>query len=508
MGLRTPEQYLNGLRDNREVYYQGKRVKVVTEHGDLGAAARHASIDFRLTEDPKYRDLAVHRDGNETYSAYYRIPRNSSDLLNRTKLIEAGTAEGATLVILIKEIGTDAIFALTRVLTVAKHTEGLERLKAFHKHCRDKDLALAVAQTDVKGDRSKRPSEQVDPDLYLRVVEERADGIVVRGAKIHTSCTPYVDEVIVLPSRSMGQEDEAWSVAFAVPAATPGVKMYASDFLSGSDEFMRPISAKHKMIETLTVFDDVFVPWDRVFFHKRPDLAGNTALKFVEYHRFTAVSYKLPLLDTMVGAGIAIAKANGIDKAGHVRDKLVWLAGYAETVRGLAELAAMRCQVEEGIAYPHVFTTNMAKWTFAREFHKAVEIVQDLAGGILVTGPSGADWESPEVRPVLEKYLRGAVPTDQRMPLLNMISDLTSGLYGGYQAVLAVHAEGSIEAEKMAMLRAYDPKRALGLALGIAGVKSVGDGAGKESKKAGSNGEAPATDSQRKVPVASTRSAQ
>ena len=112
------------------------------------------------------------------------------------------------------------------------------------------------------------------------------------GAKVHTSCTPYVDEVIVLPSRSMGQDDEPWSVAFAVPAATPGLRMYASDFLHGGDPFTRPISTSHKMIETLTVFDDVFVPWERVFFHNRPDLAGSAALTFVEYHRYTAVSYE------------------------------------------------------------------------------------------------------------------------------------------------------------------------------------------------------------------------
>jgi 4-hydroxybutyryl-CoA dehydratase/vinylacetyl-CoA-Delta-isomerase len=282
--------------------------------------------------------------------------------------------------------------------------------------------------------------------------------------------------VIVLPSRSMGSGDEAWSVAFAVPADTRGLRMYTSDFLHGSDSFTRPISTEHKMVETLTVFDDVFVPWERVFFHDRADLAGSVALKFVEYHRFTAVSYKLPLVDALVGAGFAIAKANGIERAGHVRDKLTWLAGYAENVRALTELAAVRCQVDDGLAYPDVFTTNMAKWAFARDFHKAIETVQDLAGGILVTGPCGADWESPEVRPVLEKYFRGAWPSDQRLAMLNLIGDLTTRLYGGYQAVLAVHAEGSIEAEKLAMLRAYDSRRAVGLVMRLAGIDPPANG--------------------------------
>jgi 4-hydroxybutyryl-CoA dehydratase/vinylacetyl-CoA-Delta-isomerase len=475
MALRTPEQFLNGLRDGREVYYRGERVKDVTLHPELRVAASHASIDFAITEDPKYRGLAVCEEDGQEYSAYYRVPKTAQDLLDRTELIALGTELGATLVILIKEIGTDAIFALKRVLSRKKELHAQGRLESFLRHCRDKDLALAVAQTDVKGDRSKRPTEQSDPDLYLRVVEEREDGIVVRGAKAHTSATPCVDEVIVLPSRSMTKGDEPWSVAFAVPVATPGLRMYTSDFLHGADDaFSYPISTKHKMVETLTVFDNVFVPKERVFFQGRPDLAEAAALTFVEFHRFTAVSYKLPLLDAMVGLGLAIAQANGIEKAGHVRDKLTWLCGYAETVRALTQLAAVRCKVEGEVAYPDVFTTNLAKWTFARDFHRAVEMLQDLAGGLLVTGPGAADWESPQIRPVLEKYFRGAWPAERRLPLLNVISEITARPYGGYQAVLAVHAEGSVEAEKMAMLRAYDPRRVLNLALQLAGLeKSV-----------------------------------
>src|SRR5580658_8423705 len=275
MALRTAAEFLAGLRDAREVYYRGERVPSVVDHPELGVAARHAAIDYEMAENPKYRELAVHREGLDEYSAYYRVPRTSQDLLSRSKLIEAGTAEGATLVLLIKEIGTDALFALKRILGRNGDADAIQRVEALYRHCRNNDLAMAVAQTDAKGDRSRRPSEQSDPDMYVRVVEKRVGGIVVSGAKIHTSCTPYVDEVIVLPSRSMGPGDEAWSMAFAVPTGAKGLRLYASDFLHGTeDEFTRPISTKHKMIETLTVFDDVFVPWERVFFAKRPDLAG------------------------------------------------------------------------------------------------------------------------------------------------------------------------------------------------------------------------------------------
>jgi aromatic ring hydroxylase len=133
----------------------------------------------------------------------------------------------------------------------------------------------------------------------------------------------------------------------------------------------------------------------------------------------------------------------------------------------------VRCGIENGVAFPDVFTTNLAKWTFARDFHRAIEVVQDLAGGLLVTGPAAADWESPQIRPVLEKYFRGVWPSDRRLPLLNVISEITTRAYGGYQAVLAIHAEGSVEAEKMAMLRAYDPQRVLKLAFQLAGLEAA-----------------------------------
>ena len=335
---------------------------------------------------------------------------------------------------LVKEIGTDALFALHRT---THGTDAYERVDACYRAFRDRDLALAVAQTDVKGDRSQGPSGQADPDLYVRIVDRRPDGIVVRGAKAHTSCTPNVDEVIVIPTRTLAENEEDWAVAFAVPVATPGLKLFCSDFLHADpDPWTRPVSSRHKMIETLTVFDDVFVPSERVFLDGDTKRAGQLALQFVEHHRFTAVSYKLPLLDALVGLALALAEANGIARASHVRDKLVSLVGYAETVRGLTHLAAERCRIDEptGIAYPDPLTTNIAKWTFARDYGKAVEHVIDIAGGLLATGPAGADWRSDEIRPYLEKYLAGAKPADERLALMNLASDLLAREYAGYQS--------------------------------------------------------------------------
>ena len=190
-------------------------------------ATNHASIDYRMAEDPANRDLAVVGEDGREFSRFYKIPRDADDLLKRSQLIEAGTTEGDTLVVLIKEIGTDAIFALLAV-TAEMGGPYADRVRAFYEHCRDNDLAVAVAQTDVKGDRRKRPSEQADPDLYLRVVERRDDGVVVRGAKVHTSASTQAHEIIVLPTRAMGEGEEDWSIAFALPVNTPGLRLLAS----------------------------------------------------------------------------------------------------------------------------------------------------------------------------------------------------------------------------------------------------------------------------------------
>jgi aromatic ring hydroxylase len=189
------------------------------------------------------------------------------------------------------------------------------------------------------------------------------------------------------------------------------------------------------MLESLTVFDDVFVPTERVFCCRR-------------------------------------AEMNGIARAGHVRDKLARLVSYAESVRGLTELAARRFRVgAHEIAYPDPMTTNIAKYTFATGYHEALEIVQDLAGGLLVTAPGAADWQSEAVRPVLEKYLGAAAPAAERLAMLHLISDLTTRDFGGYHSVLAVHAEGSIEAEKLQLLRAYDARPAVAYARQLAGLE-------------------------------------
>lgn len=470
MGLRTADEYRASLRDGRTLWFRGKRIDDINTEPDLRVAVDNACIDFDMTHDDAHRDLAVARDDavDGEHHALYSLPRSADDLVRRSRLIEIGSLLCGTI-LSVKDVGSDAVLGLLTTLTGV----GLERAQAFHRKCAKDDLLVAVAQTDVKGDRSKAPHQQSDPDMYLHIVDETADGIIVRGAKAHTSFGPNCDEVLVLPTRAMRAEDADWAVSFAVPANTPGLSLYISPYTAGEQHpWERPISARHKMLETLTVFENVFVPWDRVFLCREPQVSGPLALAFVDFHRFTAVSYKLPLLDALVGAAAEIARMNGVASAGHIRDKLTHLVIYAETVRSLTESAARRGRVDDrGICHPDSMTTNLAKYTFATGYHDAIRIVQECAGGLLVTGPGGEDWDAPEIRPVLEKYLGAAAPASERLAMINMIADLTVADFGGYQSVLAVHAEGSIEAEKMQILREYGAARAVGRARWLAGLE-------------------------------------
>jgi 4-hydroxybutyryl-CoA dehydratase / vinylacetyl-CoA-Delta-isomerase len=462
MALRTAQAYKDSLRDGRTVFFRGQKIMDVTAHPVIGIAVEHAALEYTMPQEPRWRDLAVVEDGGEVYNRCYKIPLNGTDLLKRSEFIAATTREGSTYPVLIKEIGTEALFALMMIASMIEargNSQYRERVDRYYRYCRDNDLALAVAQTDVKGDRSRGPGAQEHPDYYVRIVQERDGGIVVRGAKVHTSLVTNANELIVLPTRLMKPGDEAYAVSFALPVDTPGLKLIASPHGSEpKNPLEHPISARRKMMETLTVFDDVFIPNDRIFLKGEIEYAGLLAINFVRFHRFTAVSYKLPLLELLAGAGYAVAEANGIISAGHVREKLTQLAAYHSIALGLLQRAAACCTIEHGMALPNTLLVNVAKYHFAHNYHQAVQLLQDLAGGLLVTYPAAEDLAGEATGEYVRKYFAGrkGVDADQRLRLMYLIGDMTASDYGGYQEVLAVHAEGGFEAEKLQTYREYD----------------------------------------------------
>jgi aromatic ring hydroxylase len=216
------------------------------------------------------------------------------------------------------------------------------------------------------------------------------------------------------------------------------------------------------MVDTVTVFDDVFVPWERVFLCGEWQYAGALANTFVEFHRFTAASYKLPMCELFIGAAQLIAEYNGVANVTHVRDKLMELIAWTETTRGLLVAASMEHKVvPPGIAVPNTTLTNIAKHHFARNYHLMVQNLQDIAGGLLVTAPFRKDWENEATRNYLDHYLGGVegVSGVQRTRAMKLIRDIAASGFGGYQEILSIHAEGSLAAQRITILRDYDVKR-------------------------------------------------
>jgi 4-hydroxybutyryl-CoA dehydratase/vinylacetyl-CoA-Delta-isomerase len=478
--LQTEADYYASLRDGRRVFYRGKLVDDVTRHPVLRTAIQHGALDFRMAHDPASRNMTV-IEGGDPYSRYYHIPTSVEDLKKRRDLIVEATRLGGTVVPLIHEIGSDALFGLmeaTWALDQAQGTRYYPRVHTFWEEARKADWALAVAQTDVKGDRGLRPADQPNPDAYVRIVKRSDEGIWVSGTKAHTSVAINAQWLIVLPTREMRPEDSNYAVSFAVPLNVRGLTLVASPYLESSlSAHEHPLSAQHKMVETLTHFDHVFVPWERVFLAGEHQAAGAFAKAFVEFHRFTAVSYKLPLLDVLLGVASLLAEYNGVSHASHVKAALSDIVLYQWTVRSILDNAADRGErVAPGIFRPSVALVNLAKYHFATGLQQAMHLVQGIAGGLLVTAPAAEDWTHPELSPWLSTALAGhEVDGLDRMRLFYLASDLVASELAAYHQVLAVHAEGSIEAERMTVTRAYDWSYAQAEARRLAGLKSSGD---------------------------------
>lgn len=461
MGLRSVGEYLAGLRDGRRVFVTGRKVADVTEDPMLRITVDHSAEVFALAARPELRGLFVFTDPDlgEATSAYFRIPRSAAELRARGDLIEENTRLQRSTFNITKAVGTDVLLALLVVAAEVDRELGtayLERVRRYRNDCAGRDVTMALAQTDVKGDRGRRPSAQADPDLYVRVVRRTAEGMVVRGAKAHTTAAPVADELIVIPTRALEEADRDYAVAFATPLNAPGLTMICRPITApDASTFDHPISRRNIEIESLTVFDDVFVPWERVFLCGEWQFAGRLATMFATFHRYTAVSYKPPLGELLAGAAALAAEYHGVERGATVRGKVARLAMYPALIRAARLAAASECRFESGIAVPHAGYTNAGKFYFASQFHDAVALVQDLAGGLVVTAPTKADLDHPETGALIEKYLAGVkgVAGRQRLALMHLIRDLTASDFGGYNLVVTLHGEGSMEAQLLAAYR-------------------------------------------------------
>ena len=477
MGIRTRKQYLESLKDGRVVYVHGERVKDVTTHPIMKLTARGCAMEFALAEDPRFRDLFVEKtkDG-EPVSFVFLPPKNTADLLRRRKILQTLVRTTLGRFVSAKLVGNDVMSALTLVSRrVDKElgTQYSQRVEAFRNHLMKNDLTVAGAVTDVKGDRSLRPSKQVThKDYYVRIVDEKKDGIVVRGAKIHIGKGPVSNEIFVCPTRAMMEEDRDYAVSFAVPANTPGVVQIAR----GPDVFEKgyihdhPFNMIYFGAQSMVIFNDVFVPMERVFLKGEWEFSGQIAHMFSNFHRLTSDAYKYPEVEILVGLGALLAEYNGLEKSKATRDKLAWLIHYAEATEGLGLIACHQCVVDPdfGLAYPNPMYSNIAKFFHAENYAKAIQYVEDIGGGILATTPSFRDFENPETRAMVEKYLGGkhGVPTEHRLRAILAARDFCNC----FNTTAAIHAEGSLAAQYLAIQALGDVDRYKAAAKRMAGI--------------------------------------
>jgi aromatic ring hydroxylase len=480
MGLMSSQDYVNSLKDGREIYYRGTKVYDVTQHEVLRSAVNHASLIYKLQENEKTRDLFVYKDDNFGYSSkFYKIPRNGNDLMERFNLIYETSKMGRGSFDVIKGIGSDAIFALmiiTKKIDSYLKTRYYENIMKFYEYVIKNDLGLAVAQTDVKGDRDLRPFEQEDKDLYLRIVDKNKDGIIVRGAKSHITQAPVANEIIVLPTRNMSEKDKDYAVSFSIPSNTKGLKMISKPLKAVETSLNDPwfVLGKENMeTQSLIIFDDVFVPWERVFLAGEYQFAGPLAVMFPTFHRFTAISYRAVIGDLLIGLGKLLAELNGIDDKSHIRRDIVDMIKYKEILRESALAASLYAEIDEDtkIAVPNRVFTNIGKLISNETYLNVVKDLVEIAGGLADTLPSTQDFYNEEEARYLKKYLVGKKGTDPltRSKILSLTRELLSSL-GAFFTTIMIHAEGSIEASVIELYRSYNYDESKKLAYYASGI--------------------------------------
>jgi len=471
--IRTPEQYIESLRDGRVIYYDGERVPDITKHPKFQGSINSRALSYVLYNHPQFKDLLTIEEDGERYLFLWKQPKTSEDLVRRRDLYITCMRWGAAM----SGMGPDALAASG--VTAARCDKELgthytEAIEDYRKHLRDDDPAITGAITDVKGNRGIRPSDQVQhKDFYVRVVDRQKDGIVVRGAKIHISATPTANELIVSPCRSHREEDKDYAVVFATPVNAKGITLLTSPgyFAETGEEaeWNWPASGRNGGVsECMIVFDDVFVPWNRVFMCGEWQYTRNQAWMFGVFHRLFGTCHKVISTEQAAGVAALMAEYNGIDRYPHIQEKLAWLAMHANLIDLTAKAGCEHPDFFEdiGLAAPNLMYTNISKYIFANSQHEMSKLVSDITGGIASTVFTYKDWMNSEERPYIEKYLAGkdGIPTEHRLKAIRLAKDLTGhGHDGAY-----IHTEGSLAAQKMAMYAAADWERYKAIAKRVA----------------------------------------
>jgi 4-hydroxybutyryl-CoA dehydratase/vinylacetyl-CoA-Delta-isomerase len=454
--MMTGDEYRASLRDGRETFFEGEQIDDLPGHPILGQTVDSAAKGYDRFYDP----------APDAVGAFMAIPDSAAQLREQVELHET--------VDLLTHVTYASIMTL---LTAADRIEAAlpenaERIRAYVREVQRKDLRITQCITDAKGDRGRRPGNQDDPDAYVRVVERRPDGIVIRGAKLHISAASMGHELMTIPTKSMRPGEDDYSVACMVPVNAPGVRIVNTTYAPRHEDTRDfPISGHQHTPEGFVIFDDVFVANERVFLDGNPEFAGTFAHSLGLWERLGGLAAMVSSYDRLVGFAQLISEANGLERVGHIKDKISEMMINATLIRATLEAAIENCSVTaDGVAFPDELYTNVGKYHGAANYSLMVRHLHDIAGGSVLTAPGIADLENEKTGHLLRKYMgtMQSVDGNYRTRLFHAIRDMTADSLGGWYAVTNLQAGGGLYAQRVVSRMHYDMDRAKTMALQFA----------------------------------------
>lgn len=474
------KEYIESLKEYKPmIYFMGKKIGSVVDEPMFKPHINAAAITYELAHDPRYEDVMTatsHLTG-ERINRFTHIHQSVDDLVRKVRMMRLlGQKTGTCFQRCVGFDALNAVYITTYDMDKKYGTDYHSRFVEYLEYVQKNDLMCAGAMTDVKGDRSLRPHQQKDPDLYVHIVEKREDGIVVRGAKTHITGAMNSHEVVVMPTRAMGPEDKDYAVSFAVPIDAEGlvnVFVRQTNDTRKLDGDIDCGNAKYGLVggEMLMVFNDVFVPWERVFMCGEYDFTAELVETFATFHRQNYGGCKVGVADVLIGATANLAEYNGVPKASHIVDKLTEMIHLAET----CWCCSLACSYEgyrtpSGAFMPNPLLANVTKLNVTRFPYEWSRLAQDIAGGLVITAPSEKDYRNPETRELIEKYMKGLaeVPTEHRLRMFRLVENLSIGA----QLPESMHGAGSPQAQKIMIWRRGNVEMKKELARIIAGVKA------------------------------------
>jgi 4-hydroxybutyryl-CoA dehydratase / vinylacetyl-CoA-Delta-isomerase len=466
--LMTGDEYRESLRKCKPVVYvDGHIVESVVDEPAFkpGVNALAFTYDYALKPELAPLALANQSRRNRIVSRMLHVNESSGDLLNKLEAVrilcqETGCAQ--------RYLAHDAVNgiaqAVARIDDARGSTEHRARFENYLADVQDRDLSIGVAMTDAKGDRSKKPHEQANPDTYVHVVERNAQGIVISGTKAIVTGAPYMHELLVMPSRNMGRDDADFAVCCAVPVDAKGLTVVArpagrpgEKLEHGSALFSR----KYGQSTGVVIFDRVFVPWERVFYEGEWEHSHVLTYSYATHHRHSCIAARAGFGDLLIGAGALMCEANGFDPGtkSNLREPMVELIKITEGFFACGVAASVYATQDpySGSFMPEPVFSNIGKLLLATQIYDMHRLAHEVSGGLIVALPGPDEDHNPATAATLAEVLRAnpAVPYDKRIETARFIEDLTASYQGGWYSVISLHGGGSPAAMKQEIWRNY-----------------------------------------------------